>query len=147
MKSVGEVMALGRSFPEALQKAVRMLNIGAKGLSDHPYNFPDPKKEIYPATDRRLYAVYDAMRAGVTLEKIHDLSKIDMWFLYQLQKVLNTENTLKKSELTDSILKQAKQNGFSDYVIGKLTKSTEQKIRAKRITALILSLHSNKSTH
>lgn len=138
MKSVGEVMALGRSFPEALQKAVRMLNIGAKGLSDHPYNFPDPKKEIYPATDRRLYAIYDAMRAAVTLEKIHDLSKIDMWFLYQLQKVLNTENVLKKSELTDSILRQAKQNGFSDYVIGKLTKSTEQKIRAKRISAGIV---------
>lgn len=65
-----------------------MLNIGAKGLSDHPYTFREPLKEIYPATDRRLYAIYDAMRSGTSLEKIHELSRIDYWFLYQLDKIL-----------------------------------------------------------
>ncbi|MDO8265898.1 MAG: carbamoyl-phosphate synthase (glutamine-hydrolyzing) large subunit, partial [Candidatus Saccharibacteria bacterium] len=138
MKSVGEVMALGRSFPEALQKAVRMLNIGAKGLSDHPYSFREPLKEIYPATDRRLYAIYDAMRSGVSLEKIHELSRIDYWFLYQLDKILKTENQLKKEKLSNDLLKQAKRHGFSDHVIAKLTNSTEQKIRAKRISAKIM---------
>ncbi|MGH9857228.1 MAG: ATP-grasp domain-containing protein, partial [Acidobacteriota bacterium] len=64
MKSVGEVMALGRSFPEALQKAVRMLNIGAEGLSVHPYTFKKPYEEISHATYRRLFAIYDALKGG-----------------------------------------------------------------------------------
>src|SRR5206468_6090298 len=69
MKSVGEVMALGRTFPEALQKAIRMLNIGADGLSHHPYEFDQPLNEVQKATDRRLFAIYEALRSGSTVEK------------------------------------------------------------------------------
>ena len=75
MKSVGEVMALGRSFPEALQKAIRMLNIGANGLSIHPYEFTDALDEIEYPTDRRLFAIYDSLRKGVSVDEIHDLFK------------------------------------------------------------------------
>lgn len=138
MKSVGEVMALGRSFPEALQKAVRMLNIGAKGLSDHPYSFPDPMKEVFPATDKRLYSIYDALRAGKTVDDIHNASKIDLWFLNQIAKIIGTEKQLKNQELTTELLKTAKRNGFADGVIADLRKSTEQKIRATRIKKGIL---------
>lgn len=135
MKSVGEVMALGRSFPEALQKAIRMLNIGAKGLSDHPYTFSDPLKEIYPATDRRIYAIYEALRKGHSVDKIHDLSKIDNWFLWQIEKIFKIEKTLKTStKLEYDLMLEAKRNGFSDYVIAKLVNSDEQKVRAKRIS-------------
>lgn len=133
MKSVGEVMALGRSFPEALQKAVRMLNLGARGLTDHPYTFPEPMKEISPATDRRLYSIYDAMRKGKTVDEIHDASKIDKWFLSQLQTILYTENKLKNEKLSRDVLNEAKRNGFSDAVIAALQSSDTQTIRTKRI--------------
>ena len=69
MKSVGEVMAIGRSFPEALQKAVRMLNIGASGLTDYPHSLDNPKKEISCATDRRLFALYQFFKKGGTVER------------------------------------------------------------------------------
>src|SRR5206468_2168742 len=68
MKSVGEVMALGRSFPEALQKAVRMLNIGADGLTHHPYDFEDVQDEIAHPTDRRLFALYEALQQGTSVD-------------------------------------------------------------------------------
>ena len=77
MKSVGEVMAIGRSFPEALQKAIRMLNIGADGLTAHPYQFEHPTKEINEATDRRIFAIYEALKQGITIDTIHKLSKVD----------------------------------------------------------------------
>jgi len=138
MKSVGEVMALGRSFPEAIQKAVRMLNIGAKGLSRHPYNFKNPMTEIYPATDRRLYAVYDALRSGKTIDELHEVSKIDRWFLSQLKHILDVERDLEIKNLDKELLKKAKQHGFSDNVIGDLQKSSEETIRKKRHSLGIL---------
>jgi carbamoyl-phosphate synthase large subunit len=134
MKSVGEVMALGRSFPEALQKAIRMLNIGAEGLSTHPYEFTDKLDEIKNATDRRLYAIYDALKEGVSVEKIHDLSKIDNWFLNHLKDILGTETELSvpKTLKADMLLK-AKKQGFSDKTIAKLRGNTEAKVRKFRV--------------
>ncbi len=132
MKSVGEVMALGRSFPEALQKAVRMLNIGAQGLSQHPYTFKDLEDEIEHATDRRLFAVYEALRAGKTVERIHELSKIDTWFLHHMASIYELEKQLKKESLSAELLRAVKQHGFSDNTIGKLRGKSEDQIRGVR---------------
>lgn len=133
MKSVGEVMALGRSFPEALQKAVRMLNIGADGLTIHPYEFDNLLDEISNATDRRLYAIYDALKTGKTVEDIYKLTKIDRWFLYHLAEIEKTEHLLKNEKLSAKLLSIAKKQGFSDKTIASITGSTEQKIRKTRI--------------
>lgn len=132
MKSVGEVMALGRSFPEALQKAVRMLNIGAQGLSQHPYKFDNLDDEIEHATDRRLFAVYEALRGGKTVERIHELSKIDTWFLHHMAGIYEFEKRLKKEPLNAELLRAAKQQGFSDNTIGKLQSKSEEQVRTLR---------------
>jgi carbamoyl-phosphate synthase large subunit len=132
MKSVGEVMALGRSFPECLQKAVRMLGIGAQGLSDHPYEFADPAKEIAGATDRRLFAIYDFLRAGGTIEKVRELSGIDPWFLQQIAHIREIERKISGHPLSEDLLKTAKQAGFSDQTIAGATGQTAEKIRSRR---------------
>lgn len=133
MKSVGEVMALGRSFPEALQKAVRMLGIGANGLSHHSHEIARALDEIKHPTDRRLFAIYDALRSGTTPAKIHTLSHIDPWFLHQLAAIADTEAELAKHPLEAELLRRAKQTGFSDASIGLLTGKTEQAVRAQRL--------------
>lgn len=136
MKSVGEVMALGRSFPEAIQKALRMLNIGAQGLTDHPFDFKNPLEEIKQPTDKRIFAIEKALTSGVAPAKIHDASKIDMWFLNHLRDIVQTAKTLDKSFnknlLKPELLKRAKQMGFADSAIAKLQKTDEEKIRNLR---------------
>ncbi|QQS20234.1 carbamoyl-phosphate synthase (glutamine-hydrolyzing) large subunit [Candidatus Saccharibacteria bacterium] len=133
MKSVGEVMALGRSFPEAIQKAVRMLNIGAQGLSVHPHDIADPMDEITHPTDRRLFAIYEAMIQGVTIEEIQAASHIDPWFLGHLAEIVQTEEGIRKSKLDKTLLKRAKCMGFSDQVIAGLQGKTESEIRKLRL--------------
>lgn len=133
MKSVGEVMALGRSFPEALQKAVRMLNIGADGLSNHPFDFDKAENEIANPTDRRLFAIYDALRAGKPVEKIAMESSINNWFLAHLKRIADFENQLKKTKLNRETLRQAKKLGFSDRVIAQLKKLDEETVRQMRL--------------
>lgn len=133
MKSVGEVMALGRSFPEALQKAVRMLNIGAAGLTSHPYEFTAIDDEIRHPTDRRLFAIVQAMRNGTSIERIHDMSKIDKWFLYHIQTVVEMEKEIESNSLTGERLLRAKKLGFSDRTIAQLKDRTEKSIRTFRL--------------
>lgn len=138
MKSVGEVMALARSFPEALQKAIRMLNIGADGLTIHPYDFGQPMAEVEKATDRRLFAIYEAMNNGKTVEEINRASQIDKWFLAHIEAIKKLEARINGQKVNDKLLREAKEMGFSDKTIAKLTGSTEDKIRARRIKAKIL---------
>ncbi len=133
MKSVGEVMALGRSFPEALQKAIRMLNIGANGFTDHTHEIADPIDEIKHATDRRLFALYDALSAGKTVDELHKMSYIDNWFLSHLDDIVSTQKRLVAEPLKQDLLYVAKQKGFSDKTIAKLKNTTEQAIRKTRI--------------
>ena len=133
MKSVGEVMAIGRSFPEALQKAIRMLNIGASGIGDYPYQFPKPKKEIAKATDRRLFAIIQFLRDGGTVQEIQKDSNIDLWFLHHLADIVTVDQELHDDRLTQNLLLRAKKMGFSDQYIAKVKKCTEQKIRKERI--------------
>jgi carbamoyl-phosphate synthase large subunit len=133
MKSVGEVMALGRSFPEALQKGLRMLNVGAKGLTDHPYTFPSPLDEIKDATDRRIFAIYEAFKKGVSVDEIHELSHIDKWFLNHLEDICLFQKELVGRPLNRQSMLAAKQLGFSDYVIGRIKSLTEDSVRKKRL--------------
>jgi carbamoyl-phosphate synthase large subunit len=134
MKSVGEAMAIGRSFPEALQKAVRMLNQGASGLSDYPYEISDPKNEIEHATDRRLFALYQFFDQGGSVEEAQKLSLIDPWFLHPIKEISNFALEIQNQKLTQNILLKAKRLGFSDKTIGKLKQSTEEKIREQRLS-------------
>lgn len=133
MKSVGEVMALGRSFPEALQKAIRMLNIGAQGLTAHPYEFSNPSQEIGQATDRRIFALYEAIKHGTSLEKLHKLSHIDHWFLSHLATITKMEETIATKPLSTTLLRHAKQLGFADTTIAKLKQTSEATIRKRRL--------------
>lgn len=132
MKSVGEVMAIGRSFPEALQKAVGMLNVGASCLSDYPTDIPEVIAEIENPTDRRLFALYRYFIAGGTTREAHQLSQIDPWFLYQIEAIAKVEQDISRTELTEENLNIAKQFGFSDRVIGRLTNRSELEIRQER---------------
>lgn len=132
MKSVGEVMAIGRSFPEALQKAIRMLNIGASGLMDYPQEIPDLKMEIKHATDRRLFAIAQFLREGGTASEVHTLSHINPWFLHHLDEIVKAEKEIPKLKLTKESFQRVKGLGFSDKEIGKLKGETEEKIRKAR---------------
>jgi carbamoyl-phosphate synthase large subunit len=120
MKSVGEVMALGRSFPEALQKAVRSLE--AKGAELDLWSEPGDKSEWLQRAarphDRRLQAVVQAMRAGASLGEVHEASKIDPWFLDQLELILEVGQEVRDAEQLDpDTLRRAKRHGFSDVQI------------------------------
>ena len=137
MKSVGEVMAIGRSFPEALQKAVRMLNIGAHGLSDYPQAIPNPIDEIIhtEATDRRLFALYQYFKQGGEVSQVYEMAKIDPWFLHQIQKMARMEQQIAScTPLTPELLLSAKQHGFSDYTLAALLHTTEESIRTERLS-------------
>ena len=133
MKSVGEVMAIGRSFPEALQKAVRMLNIGAEGLFDYIHEILQPENEIKHATDRRLFAIGQFLQTGGTVEEVYNLSKINPWFLRHIQTMAEMESQLKKTPLTNQTLRSAKELGFSDRSIAKRQGCSPELIRQKRI--------------
>lgn len=136
MKSVGEVMSIGRSFPEALQKAIRMLNIGSHGISDYPQTIPNPINEIVHsrATDRRLFAIYQYFKHGGTVEEVYSVSKIDRWFLNHLHTLSQMETCLTQApELTADLIRMAKKNGFSDITLASLRKTSEDAIRAERL--------------
>lgn len=137
MKSVGEVMAIGRSFPEALQKAVGMLNIGASCLSDYRDVIEDAKYEIANPTDRRVFALYQFLNQGGTVAEAHQLSQIDPWFLEQIARIAEQEKILKHEKFTTALLKNAKKLGFSDKAIGQLLGQSEITIRQQRIAANI----------
>jgi carbamoyl-phosphate synthase large subunit len=143
MKSVGEVMAIGRTFQESLQKALRGLETGLDGLneqltSQEPLDEELRDKLAYelraPGPNRLLY-VADAFRAGWTLERIGELSYIDPWFLAQIEELIGEEARLRKAgvaSLDADRLRELKRKGFSDSRIGKLTRVDEKVIREKR---------------
>lgn len=131
MKSVGEVMGIGRTFPEALQKAVQMLNIGASGLHDYIWPIQDLRREIEFATDRRVFALYKWFYTGGDLTEAAALSRIDYWFLTQIQQIAQIALQIKQ-ELTPELLRTAKQFGFSDKTLALLTEQSELIIRNLR---------------
>lgn len=133
MKSVGEVMGIGRTFPEALQKAVQMLNIGASGLHDYLWPIHDLRQEIEFATDRRIFALYRWFFDGGDLDEAHNLSRIDYWFLTQIQQIAQIALDVKDGISPELILK-AKKFGFSDKTLASLTNQTDAAIREYRIS-------------
>ncbi|MFH1663947.1 MAG: carbamoyl-phosphate synthase (glutamine-hydrolyzing) large subunit [archaeon] len=135
MKSVGEVMAIGRKFEEALQKAVRMADTGFNGLDSGFFRTEkEIKTELAEPSPERIHAVASALEKNFSVEEIHELTKIDKWFLFKIKNIIETEKKLAKQKngLTKELLLEAKQNGFSDRQIAFLLKTTEEKIREQR---------------
>ena len=133
MKSVGEVMAIGRSFPEALQKAVGMLNKGASCLMDYPEVIDNPRNEIQFATDRRLFALYQFFKNGGTVVQAQNLAQINYWFLSHIYGLTELEKQLNQQKLNKQLLYQLKQAGFSDSFIAKAKSKSEKQIRCLRL--------------
>ncbi|MDD1633295.1 MAG: carbamoyl-phosphate synthase large subunit, partial [Methylococcaceae bacterium] len=140
MKSVGEVMAIGRTFQESLQKALRGLEIGISGLDEIiDLDAEDAREKMqremrHPGPDRLLY-VADAFRSGMTLAEIHDTCKIDPWFLAQIEDLISTEQSLATktlSTLKAGELYKLKRKGFSDLRIAKLLDASETEVRNVR---------------
>ncbi len=132
MKSVGEVMAIGRSFPEALQKAIRMLNIGSLGIEHPPEPLEDLFVHICRPTDRRLFALYQYFLQQGTIEDAHEMSLIDPWFLHHIRALAVFAEELKREKLTAPFLNKAKKLGFSDASIAKTKQIKESDVRALR---------------
>src|SRR6266704_3036472 len=134
MKSVGEVMAIGRTFKEALQKAVRSLEQDTWGLTlDRPIDDDGLCGLLRVPNPDRLFALGDAYRAGFSTSEIHALTKIDPWFLEQIRQIVELEPEIARAGLTDPrLLRRAKQWGFADRRIASLTGATEATVRAVR---------------
>ncbi len=133
MKSVGEVMSIGRSFEEALQKAIRMLEIGMEGMVCNPsVGFNGLEDELRNPTDQRVFAVAEALRRGMAVEKVHELSGIDSWFLHCIKGIVETEATLRKGRPTRELLLEAKQAGFSDRQVASCLGKEELEARELR---------------
>lgn len=124
MKSVGEVMAIGRTFEEVIQKGLRMIGQGMHGfVGNHDIDVPDLDHALSEPTDKRIFVISKAMQQGYDVEKIHALTKIDRWFLYRLQNIIDTSQELRKAstleELSPTLLRTAKEQGFSDFQIAR----------------------------
>ncbi len=132
MKSVGEVMAIGRKFEEVLQKAIRMLQIGMYGVVCNTIEFDNLEHEIANPTDRRLFAIAQAIKEGIDIDKIYRLSHVDKWFLHKIKNIVEIENKIRLYSLTEELLLVAKQLGFSDKQIALIKGKTELEIREKR---------------
>ncbi len=135
MKSVGEVMAVARNFEEALQKSIRMLDLGMNGLVCNNLSFDNLDEELGRPTDKRMFAIAEAFKKGYTIDEIYNLTKVNPWFLYKIKGIVDIEKKLKKYNLTSLpiyLLKEAKCKGFSDKQIAFATESMEFNIRQKR---------------
>ena len=134
MKSVGEVMAIGRTFPEVMQKALRMLDIGVRGLDPDAFQFDDISDQLQNPTPYRPFAIARALRDGMSVDAIHDLTKVDRWFLNALMPVIGMHEWLKTSRfpIDAGMLRQAKELGFGDSQIGILTRTRPGAVRALR---------------
>lgn len=128
MKSVGEVMAIGRTFEEAIQKGLRMIGQGMHGFVENKeLVISDIDKALHEPTDKRIFVISKAFRAGYTIDQVHDLTKIDKWFLQKLMNIMNTSEELHQwgnnhkqiADLPADLLKQAKRQGFSDFQIAR----------------------------
>ena len=124
MKSVGEVMAIGRTFEEVIQKGLRMIGQGKHGfIENSPIHVADIEKALKEPTDSRIFAIENAFRKGYSVDQIHDLTKIDKWFLYKLHNLYATavemEQYSEVEALPKTLVQRAKQQGFSDFQIAK----------------------------
>lgn len=141
MKATGEVMSIDRSIEGALMKAVRSLEIGLNRM-ELPGLEKLPTKEIeellYRQNDERLFVIAEALRRGISVDRIHDITKIDCFFLYKVQNIIVMERRLAEEELTHELYSQAKKYGFSDVTIGKITGQDPLELREYRKSLGIL---------
>ncbi|HOB38578.1 MAG: carbamoyl-phosphate synthase large subunit [Methanomassiliicoccaceae archaeon] len=138
MKSTGEVMAIGRTVEEGLLKAIRSLEIEQEYLD--PLDWSDDRimEELTNATDQRIFAIAEALRRGMSVEAIADITKWDTYFIHKIRNIIEMEKALRSSDLDDVLLRRAKRMGFSDDVIARLTGSTEEDVRRRRKAAGIV---------
>ena len=136
MKSVGEVMAIGRTFKEALQKSIRSLEQDRFGLSlDRPLADDDLTALLRVPNPDRLFAIGDAFRRGTSTTEIQALTRIDPWFLENMREIVEFEPEIRRAALTDAaVLRRAKQLGFADKWIARLTGTREGEVRARRLS-------------
>lgn len=130
MKSVGEVMAIGRTFEEVIQKGLRMIGQGMHGfVGNRDLKISDMDKALKEPTDKRIFVLAKALHEGYSVERIHELTKIDRWFLQKLQHIIETENELGNYDtietLPTDLLKLAKQQGFSDFQVARAVMKDE----------------------
>jgi len=136
MKSVGEVMAIGRTFEEVIQKAIRMIGQGMHGFTGNlKLDFDNIEKELAEPTDMRIFVIAEALEKGITVERIWELTKIDKWFLYKLKNIIGIKNQLCRHNTLESVpaelLLQSKIYGFSDFQIARhVIKSGTSKINS-----------------
>ncbi len=144
MKSVGETMAIGRTFKEALQKGLRSLEIGRFGLGADgrgrfeqegvPLNLGEIRQKLITPNSQRIFYLRDALRAGMDIAVIHSLTGIDPWFLHQMDQIIRLEEKIRTAEhpLPTALFRQARENGFSDAQLVHLLKVSDDDIRETR---------------
>lgn len=140
MKSVGEVMAIGRTFEEAIQKAIRSVDFHNLGFSENPNPLMSIDDELQTPSDQRMFAIANAMHAGYSVEKIWEMTQIDKWFLYRLKGLSDFAKHMSEhnlSSITPSIMRQAKQLGFSDRQLARYWNSNELAVRRLRVESAV----------
>jgi len=138
MKSVGEVMGIGRSFIEALHKATQSLEIKRNGIGADGKGYTNYQQVIDKLTNAswdRVFVIYDAIKMGISIERVHEITKIDMWYLRQYESLINLEKEIsifKIDTITKDLLLEAKQKGFADRQIAHMLKCLESEVYKKR---------------
>ena len=138
MKSVGEIMSIGKSFEEIIQKGLRMIGQGMHGfVGNNDLEFEDLDKELSNPTDLRIFAISTAFDKGYSIDKIHDLTKIDKWFLTKLKNIhdykIKLQSYKKIEEIPADILLEAKRMGFSDFQIARITENPSGNMEAENL--------------
>ncbi len=149
MKSVGEVMAMGRTFQESFQKALRGLEVGVDGMNEKTQDRETLERELGEPGPDRIWYVGDAFAAGWTLEEVHQFTKIDPWFLVQIEEIVKIELALEKTSLEAidaDTLRGLKKKGFSDRRLAKLLKTNDQAVRERRIAENIRPVYKRVDT-
>lgn len=156
MQSVGEVMAIGRTFAESLQKGLRSLEQGREGLNCDPQETEidtlpakELKQKLSIGTPARIFHVESALRRGMTVEQVHEITKIDPWFLYQIVRIVKLRELLADTTLSDiptELLRKAKQHGFSDAQIAHIYEVESSEVRRVRVKHNILPTYKTVDT-
>ena len=147
MKSVGEVMAIGRNFEEAIQKGIRMIGQGVHGFVENKeLKVDDIDEALKEPTDKRVLVISKAMHKGYTVDQIHELTKIDRWFLYKLKHIIDIDEKLKKcnvNTLPKELLREAKVYGFTDFQIARAVGLEEEYHNMHKALLVVRNLRKN----
>ncbi|EFB92988.1 MAG: carbamoyl-phosphate synthase (glutamine-hydrolyzing) large subunit [Prevotella bivia] len=147
MKSVGEVMSIGRNFEEAIQKGLRMIGQGMHGFVENKeLQIDDLDAALHEPTDKRVFVISKAFHKGYTVDQIHELTKIDKWFLYKLKHIIDIDEQLKKcniNTLERDLLLEAKQNGFTDFQVARAIGLEDVEINMHKAMMLVRRYRKN----